>query len=175
MALSKPWLGYAELSGLMVDPLMVRPLDTTDFGKMSTMVTGPTTHQSPLAYWPTGLGSENVHVMAKALTELAWVGTAGGKLPDDDDDDDDDELAPGPWPPLLELPELELPGDDGPGPSEPHVVHAGSAVAAGSADEQPRATEPSTSANQPSVLPFMGGRHLPQTARKKKSPVRRDA
>jgi hypothetical protein len=57
----------------MVDPLIVRPPDTMDFGEILVIVTGPTTHHSPLAYWPTVLSAENVHVIAERVTEVAAV------------------------------------------------------------------------------------------------------
>jgi hypothetical protein len=69
--LSKPWAGNMPLSGLMIEPLIVRLPDTTDFGVMLVMVTGPTTHQSPLAYWPTVRSAENCQVTANRVTEVA--------------------------------------------------------------------------------------------------------
>lgn len=57
----------------MVEPLIVRPPETTDFGEMLVIVTGPTTHHSPLAYCPTDRSDENVHVISPRLTEVAAV------------------------------------------------------------------------------------------------------
>ena len=61
------------VANLREPPLIVRPPEITDFGEMLVIVTGPTTHQSPLAYWPTCWSFENVQVMANRLTEVAAV------------------------------------------------------------------------------------------------------
>jgi hypothetical protein len=50
-------------TGSIMDPFITRPPAEVDAGSIFVMLTGPTTHQSPLANWPTSCCAENVHVI----------------------------------------------------------------------------------------------------------------
>src|SRR5688572_23872403 len=72
--LSYPWSPTTSDVGLTIEPLIWRPLRFAVCGEIATMSTGPTTHQSPFANWPTCSGCANCHVMPHCVIADALVG-----------------------------------------------------------------------------------------------------
>ena len=57
--------------GFNIDPCIVMPSALVSRGVILVMVTGPTTHQSPLTNCPVGRSALKVHVIPDRLTDVA--------------------------------------------------------------------------------------------------------